>query len=116
MLASSAMASPSSTIGAAARAIARFLPDLEAQAEVEADLLTLLDGADAAADTGHETLAREARQVAADCDLGDRKDFRKFRNVKRIPSLEHLKHALHALMLREPEEFVAFVDRATLSA
>ena len=102
MLESSATASPSSTIAAAARAIAclRSTSSRSRKSNPSSDW-PRSSGADAAADARDEALARELREVAPDRDLRNRERFRKFRNVDGVTRLEHPQDLLHPLLLRQ---------------
>ncbi len=102
MLASSATASPSFTISAAARAIARFALDLEAHPQIEADLRLTRAGAPARRPgSARRGPAGQLPEVAPDGDLRNGKRFRKFRNLNVISRLEQPEHMLHPLLLRQ---------------
>ena len=98
MLESSATASPSATIAAAARAIARFAVRVEAEADVERELrLPALQRAHAAAHASDEAPAGKVREVAAHGDLGDGELPGQLGDADAVPRVEQRKHALHPL-------------------
>ena len=115
MLASSATASPSPTIAAAARAIARFRStSRRSRRSKPTSDWPCCERPDAAADARDEALPRELGEVAAHRHLGDREGFRKFRNLNGIARLEQAQHVLPSA--RDCERLPKIVQSASMRA